>query len=117
MTLPETIKNNPIKTLVGSATTLVSITALITAMFSLDARYAHADEVATEANKTQQFILSTTQDLRKQQLEDKIFELDLKKSQTKKPIPTDDALRSRYQRQLDDISFAQEKQKIQSTVK
>ena len=102
MDLGAIIRSNPVKTIVGAASTLATLTVVVTTIFALDGRYAHAADVAAEANKTQQLILQTTQDLRKQQLEDKIFEIDLRKSQsrTQQLTPIDEALRSRYQRQI-----------------
>lgn len=97
------IKDNPWKSILGGIGTLVPV---ITGLFALDARYAHADEVEKNKTETKQLIISTTQDLRRQMLEDKLFELDLKKAQNKNGqlSATDAALRDRYQRQLDELT-------------
>lgn len=79
-----------------------SIIAVIAALFTIDARYAHAEAVAKEIATTQQVIKETTQNIRKQSLEDKLFEIDLKRAQ-KQITPTDEALRYRYQRLLNEM--------------
>jgi len=98
-----TIKNNPIKILLGSAG---SVIALVGALFTLDARYAHAADVEKENKDTRQIIQETSLTLRQQMLEDKLFELDIRKAQSKNQQlqPIDAALRERYQRQLDEIA-------------
>jgi hypothetical protein len=97
------IKENPWKMFFGSAS---SIIAIVGALFALDARYAHAADVQRDKAETQRFIEENTMSIRRQMLEDKIFELDLKKSQNKNQqlSPIDQALRDRYQRQLDDLN-------------
>ena len=45
MSVTDTIKNNPYKIILGSSG---SIIAIVTAMFTLDARYAHAADVEKE---------------------------------------------------------------------
>ncbi len=96
------IKDNPWKAMLGG---LGAIIPVITGLFAVDARYAHADEVEKNKVETKQLIVQTTQDLRKQMLEDKLFELDLKRAQNKNGqlSPTDAALRERYQRQLNEL--------------
>lgn len=102
MTFVEIIKSNPGKTLLGSAS---SIIAIVGAMFALDGRYAHAADVEKIKSETQQVILQTALTLRKQSLEDKLFELELKKAQTKEQrlTPMDQALYDRYKRQSQEI--------------
>jgi len=102
MAVMQTIKDNPWKILLGSSGTIIS---LVATLFTLDARYAHAADVEKDKAQTQQIIKQTSQELRKQMLEDKIFELDIKKSQmpNEKLSPVDNAMRERYQRQLRDI--------------
>ena len=104
----EFLKTNFAKVAFGS---VGSIIAIIAAMFSLDARYAHAADIEKDKVATQLLIQDTTQTLRRQTLEDKLFELDMKKAQAKdgKLAPVDAALRERYQRQLDQISSVQSK--------
>lgn len=106
MALMDMIKNNPAKTILGSAS---SIVAVVTALFTIDARYAHAADVAKDKAKTEQIIRETTMDLRKQMLEDKLFELDIKKAQARdqRLTPVDEALRERYARQIKEIADKQ----------
>lgn len=100
--IPTTIKDNYLKIILGSVS---SIIAVIAAMFALDARYAHAADVEKEKMQTQQLIIETAQQIRKQTLEDKLFELDIKKntSPTRSLTPIDEALRERYQRQVNEL--------------
>lgn len=102
MPVMQTIKENPWKVIMGSAGTIISI---VVALFSLDARYAHAADVEKDKTETTRAIERNTQILRKQMLEDKLFELDFKRAQTpdRKLSPLEDALRERYQRQLTEI--------------
>jgi len=105
MTMTETIKNNPAKILLGSAG---SIIAIVGAMFTLDARYAHAADVEKDKAQTARIIKETSQTLRQQMLEDKLFELDVKKAQANGNLsPLDAALRERYKRQIDEIARTQ----------
>lgn len=106
MALPQVVKDNPWKALLASAS---SIIAVVGALFTLDARYAHAADVEKDKVRTERIITETSQNLRKQMLEDKVFELDIKKAQTRdqKLNPVDQALRDRYQRQLDEINQLQ----------
>ena len=101
--ISDTIKNNPWKIIFGSAG---SIIAIISALFALDARYAHAADVEKDKAQINRVIIETTQNLRKQSLEDKLFELDVKKEQAKgqRLSPVDSALKERYQRQLNEIN-------------
>ena len=102
MTITSTIKENPWKVLFGSAS---SIIAIVGAMFALDARYAHAQDVERDKQRTERIIIETSQNLRRQMLEDKVWELDIKKEQspTGKLPPYESALRERYLRQLNEI--------------
>jgi hypothetical protein len=102
MGILEAIKNNPLAIL-GS---LVSIVAIVSALFTVDSRYAHSAEVQKDKVQTQQLIKETSKEMRKQSLEDKLFELDVKKEQApnQRLSPVDSALRERYQRQLNEIN-------------
>ena len=102
------VKDNPGKFALGSAG---SVIAIVTALFALDARYAHAADVEKDKKQTQQIIQETSLTLRKQMIEDKLFELDVRKAQTKeqKLSPIDQAMKDRYQRQLDEIIVRKEK--------
>lgn len=103
MPVMQTIKENPWKTFLGSSGTIIS---LVAALFTLDARYAHAADVEKDKKQIQQVVRETTLNLRQQMIEDKLFELDVKKAQspTQRLTPIDEALASRYKRQLDDIA-------------
>lgn len=106
MSFRELITSNMGK-IIGSAG---SIIAVIGALFTIDARYAHSADVEEQYKSTQQKIQETTSVLRRQMLEDKVFEIDLRKSQDKnqKLSTIDQALRDRYQRQLDEINKKQQ---------
>ena len=103
MQLIQAVKDNPWKIMVGSSGTIIS---LVAALFTLDARYAHAADVEKANVAIRQVVQETTSNLRRQMLEDKLFELDVKKAQDKNQrlSPIDEALRARYQRQLDEQS-------------
>ena len=83
-----------------------AIIALVGALFTVDARYAHAKDVEKDRQQTQQVIRDTSLVLRQQMLEDKLFELDIKQetSPERRLSPVDSALRARYARQLDEIT-------------
>ncbi len=101
-TLTTTIKENPMTVLLSSSG---SIIALVAALFTVDARYAHADGVEKDKTEMKQAIQESSTAIRRQMLEDKIFELDLRKSQNKNNqlSPIDQALRDRYQQQLNNL--------------
>jgi hypothetical protein len=104
----EFFKTNIAKIAFGS---IGSIIAIVAALFSLDARYAHATDVDKTKLQTQDLIQDTSQTLRRQMLEDKLFELDMKKAQAKEKQlpPVESALKERYQRQLDQVNAVQSK--------
>lgn len=103
MPMMEKVKEHPLKVFLASSG---SIIALVGAMFALDSRYAHAADVEKDKQQVQRIILETSQTLRQQMLEDKLFELDAKRAQIPngKLPPVDEALSSRYKRQLEEIS-------------
>lgn len=96
------ITDNPIKILLGSAG---SIIAVVTALFTIDGRYAHAADVERDKKETQLIIQQTTNTLRRQMLEDKLFELDVKREQSanQRLSPIDAAMKERYKRQLNEL--------------
>lgn len=102
MPVMKTIKENPLAVMIGSSGTIIS---LIIAIFALDARYAHAENIEKDKKEIKQIIEDTAIDFRKQMLEDKLFELDVKQAQSSKQrlSPVDAALSARYKRQLDEI--------------
>lgn len=102
MPVADSFKNNSLKLFLGSAG---SIIAVVAALFTVDARYAHAADVEKDKVQTQKVIKDTAVILRKQALEDKLFEYDVKQAQTpdRKLSPMDVAMQARYKRQLDDL--------------
>lgn len=104
MNITEILKNNMWKITLGSSGTIIT---LVGALFTVDARYAHAADVEQERVQTHRIIQDTTQTLRRQMLEDKLFELDIKRAQSRdqKLSPIDQALKDRYQRQLDEAAL------------
>lgn len=102
MSVAESFKSNPTKIILGSAG---SIIAIVTALFAIDARYAHAADVEKDKAQTQKVIKDTAVILRKQSLEDKLFEYDVKKAQSpsRTLTPMDTAMQERYKRQLEDL--------------
>jgi hypothetical protein len=98
--LSEFIKCDSFKVGIG---TVVFIIALA---FTLDERYAKAADVEKVNGQLAQQIDQSSRNLRRQMLEDKIFELDVRKDQSKihQLTPVDQALRDRYQQQLNDLN-------------
>ena len=76
----ETVRDNIGKILFASTG---SIIAIVGALFAIDARYAHAADVAQDKYETQQLVQDSSLQLRKLMIEDKLFELDFKKAQAK----------------------------------
>ena len=102
MSVTESIKNNTGKIILGSAS---SIIAIVGALFTIDSRYAHAADVERDKAQSSRIIKETSQTLRLQMLEDKLFELDVKKAQSNGNLsPLDTALRERYKRQVEDLT-------------
>ena len=103
MALLQTIVDNPWKIIFGSSGTVI---ACVGALFAVDARYAHAIDVEKTTIEIRSQIQKSIFYTRKQNLEDMIFELDLKKSQNRNQTlsPVDQALSGRYQQQLNDLS-------------
>lgn len=102
MSISQNVKDNPVKSLLGVTGSMI---AVVTALFTVDARYAHAADVEKDNLQTQRIIQDTAIVLRKQMLEDKLFELDIKKEQApeRRLSPVDSALQQRYKRQLEEI--------------
>lgn len=92
----------------GITTISIAVAAIVTATLSFESRYASAAEVAQLKQENKVVIEKVQQDnrksidrLRQQQLEDKIFELNLKgRSRT----PVDEALLERYKQQHKDVT-------------
>ena len=107
MTVKDAFVNNPVKAILASSG---SVIAIVAALFTVDARYAHAADVEKDKQQTQRVIQETTLELRKQMLEDKLFELDVKQAQSpnNRLTPVDAALKERYQRQIGEIARRQQ---------
>ena len=107
MTVKDAFVNNPVKAIMASSG---SVIAIVAALFTVDARYAHAADVEKDKQQTQRVIQETTLELRKQMLEDKLFELDVKQAQSpnNRLTPVDAALKERYQRQIGEIARRQQ---------
>ncbi len=107
----------------GAAVALTTISLFIGAVLTVDTRYAHAQALKEEVSKTSEAVAESekrtqvllkaqtvemrmqTQILRKQLLEDKVFELDAKRDTTKRALaPVDEAQYRRYSRQLEEVS-------------
>jgi hypothetical protein len=98
MDLFQAAKQNPAKILFGSAS---SIVAIIGSLFALDARYAHADDLDKVKVETKEIVREYSLNFRKQMLEDKLFELEMKRtaSRDNSLSQVDQALYERYKRQ------------------
>ena len=86
---------------------VTSISILVGTVLTFDARYVHAsalEEFKQEHVRTIQQVTKDNQSqitqLRRQTLEDKIFELDVKRGRS----PTERAILDRYKRELDKVS-------------
>ena len=98
-------KDNLITTLVTAATTIATIIGMFLAV---DSRYAHSDEVKTLKVEQQQVIrqnrfdlMQSTNMMRKQSLDDKVFEIEL--IPPEKRSAYDAARLEKYKRDLNDI--------------
>lgn len=101
-TVTDSFRNNPGKYILGSAG---SIIAVVGALFTVDARYAHAADVEKDKAQTQQVIKQTAIVIRKQAVEDKLFEFDVKQAQSPngRLTPVESAIQQRYKRQLEEL--------------
>ena len=100
--LPESVKSMPIKLTIGS---IVSIITLIGGVYTMDTRYAHTADVQQTNTKLEKLIIHRTTDIRRKFLEDKLFELDLLKTEEPgKFSRLDQALHDHYQQELIDLN-------------
>ena len=116
----QAIKDNPWKSTIGALGSAGTIITVVGALFTVDARYAHAADVDKAISQTQRYIADSNLSLRRQMLEDKVFEIDIRKSpKTGQLTPIDKALRDRYQQQINDLvrSQVQIQQQAQSANK
>lgn len=86
-----------IKSYIGLILTVIT---LVGALFAFDARYAHAEDTKKEISQTQVLVERSTNNLRRSL---KVFEIEVKQAQAKKPDPIDAAIKARYLRQLSEI--------------
>lgn len=91
----------------GFTTIIVGITAVVGATLAFESRYASAKEVEMMKKDNKIMYENLRQDnrvavdsLRKQQLEDKVFELNLKPARSQ----TEEALLRRYNQQLKEVT-------------
>jgi hypothetical protein len=107
--LPTPIKENPLK---ATAATVAAAATIIGAILTVDARYAHAADIQKEALTQQKQITKIEAD----RLEDKVFELDMKKADKPKDwTPVDEAMLQRYKRRSLDIAEVQKSQAVAET--
>lgn len=106
MSTVDAIKENPIKAASGI---IASLSIILGAIFALDARYVHAgdiSEIKADQTRAIQQLTSDNQvqvnSLRKQMLEDKVFEITL--IAPSKRTDADRARLDKYQRDLEEIN-------------
>jgi len=106
MAIANIVKENPIK---ASGAILSSIVAVLGAFWTFDSHYATAADMQNMDNKfTQQINQNRAEDL-----DDKIFILELKKNQQKGKLDAlDGAMLERYKRKLDTINTQQKSQEV-----
>jgi len=98
--VPKVAQENPIK---FAASTIGALSIIVTSAFAIDGRYAHSTDTDNKIQQIQEQTNRSIDYLRKSQIEDKLFEIDLKKGNKGQLSNTDQALRNRYQQQLDEI--------------
>lgn len=105
------LQENKLKVISGI---VAFITTIISTAFAVDSRYAKEAEVEQykKDNAAQYRVITVQQsrsidNLRKQQLEDKLFELDLKKTLT----DAERAMKARWLRELDSLNQKFDKSK------
>lgn len=100
--IPESIRNNPIKTLLSI---VALISGIVTSVITVDSRYVHADELddfKIEMNQKFEKTDKSISNIRRQQLQDKIFELNFL-DQSGQARPIDKALLDRYRNELQEL--------------
>ncbi len=104
--LPTPVKENPLKAIAAS---LAAAGTIIGAILTVDARYAHAADIQKESMSQQKQITKIEAD----RLEDKVFELDMKKADKPKEwTQVDEAMLQRYKRRSLDIVEVQRSQAV-----
>jgi hypothetical protein len=98
------VKENPLKTVASIITTCGVI---IGGVLTVDERYAHAVDVEKVQQQTARTIETQIGGIRRQMLEDKLFELDTKREVNKGLSPVDEAQYKRYNRQLMELNEVQ----------
>jgi hypothetical protein len=96
------------KAIKSLAATVAAITVLLTTAFTVDSRYVHAAALQEESLKQQRQIT----DLHFNILDDKIFELSMKKANNSKEwSATDQLMLDRYTQRLRDVQTLQSSQR------
>lgn len=92
---------------------LATLGTIIGSVLTVDTRYAHSDDLksaqtlyAQGVETQRKEIAAQTQILRKQLLEDKVFELDLRRESdpSRRLSPVEEAQYKRYTRQIEEIA-------------
>jgi hypothetical protein len=100
--------------------TFIAICTIVGTLFTVDARYVHAEDAKKEVAATSQridetkktikdtqiLVQQTTTNLRRSLIEDKLFELDAKNAQ-RKLDPVEFAMKERWKRQLAEMDAQQ----------
>lgn len=100
--VPTIVKENPLKSL---AAFLSSVTVVLSAAFTLDTRYAHAAEV----EKIERQTAKQLQEMQRGALDDKVFELEIRKSARPRDwTKTDQLMLDRYNKRLEEVDRQRE---------
>jgi hypothetical protein len=103
--VPAIVKENPLKSL---AAFLSSVAVVLSAVFTVDTRYAHAKEVETLKKDAKTQIL----ELQRSNLDDKVFELEIRKStKPKEWSSTDQLMLERYKTKMEAVEKQQNREK------
>ncbi|HET8688794.1 MAG TPA: hypothetical protein VFM18_19430 [Methanosarcina sp.] len=91
------IKTNPVTT---ASAAITAVGTVLGAFWAIDSHYASAAELAAAKSEFAQQIVQ----MRADQLDDKVFELQVKQNQQRgKLSPQDAAMLERYKRKLDEV--------------
>lgn len=103
--VPDIVKENPMKSL---AAFISSVAVVLSAVFTVDTRYAHAKEVEVVKKDAKSQML----ELQRSHLDDKVFELEIRKSTRPKDwTRTDQLMLDRYKDKLESVEKQQDKDK------
>lgn len=104
---PGFFANAPARFFAIVASAITFLVSVIGTAMVIDERYAHAGNVEQKLDQLQRSQNSSMAVLRKQQIEDRVFELDMKGS---KQNDFDRALLQRYRQQLNEVNRSLEQQ-------